>query len=246
MQKNQPEVGLFITCLIDLTSPKTAFASVRLLEEAGCKVTVPAQTCCGQPAFNNGNRQSAIDIAQLTISTFESFDVLVVPSASCAGMIRHHYPALFQEGTDWHQRATQLSQKTFELIDYLYNTRQVKKIETCHKGRVAYHESCSARREMKIKGARELLNSVEGLELVELEANEECCGFGGLFSIKYSDLSNAMVEAKAGAVTRANIDILTGVDLGCLHNIAGKLQRNGIKIEVGHIAEILSPSVNKN
>jgi len=240
MSKSNPNIGLYVTCLIDISAPEIGFAAANLLEKAGCTVNVPAQTCCGQPAYNNGNRADAIEIAKSTISIFERFDQLVVPSASCAGMIRHHYPQLFEEGSSWNQRALELAPRTFELIDYLYTKRGMQTIEGELSGRVAYHESCSALREMKTKGARELLSSLNGIDLIDLAGNEECCGFGGLFSVKYSAISNAIADAKLRTIKQQNIDLLTGVDLGCLQNLGGKLRRSGLDIKVCHVAELLA------
>ncbi len=229
--------------MIDLSRPEIGFAAAKLLSDAGCRVNVPAQSCCGQPAYNNGNRAEAIEIAKSHISQFEEFDHVIAPSASCAGMIKYHYPQIFDAGSGWQERALTLGKKTFELTDYLYRQCEIRKIETEFNGRVAFHESCSARREMKVEGARKLLATIEGIDLIELKGNEECCGFGGLFSVKYDALSNAMVETKIRGIEQDRIDLLTGVDLGCLHNIGGKLKRNGLNIKTVHVAELLANSV---
>lgn len=244
MNKSYNNVGLFVSCLVDLTRPSVGFSAMKLLDEAKCKVTIPSQACCGQPAYNSGNKADAKEIAKATIQAFEHCDAVIVPSASCAGMLRHHYTSLFDTGTDsdqkWLNLANKLSQNTFELIDFLYNEMGQKHTNTEYNGRIAYHESCSALREMKVRGPRELLATIEGAEIIDLAGNEECCGFGGLFSVKFDEISNAMVEKKVKSIKDSDIDLLTGVDLGCLMNIAGKLTKQGSDIRVCHIAELLA------
>lgn len=242
-------IGLFVSCLVDLTRPSVGFAAARLLQAGGCSVTVPRQSCCGQPAYNNGNNNEAADIAIATIRAFEGIEQVVVPSASCAGMIRHHYPTLLEGNHEWQQKAQELADRTFEFSDFLYQLRQAGADESTSTGdatgpahfkRIGYHESCSARREMQVKGAATLLESLDGSELVDLPGNEECCGFGGLFSVKFDEISNAMAGTKTRKIIAANVDVVTGVDLGCLMNIAGKLKREGAKIPVFHLAELLA------
>lgn len=237
-------LGLFVSCLVDLTRPSVGFSVASLLEAEGCTVTVPPQSCCGQPAYNNGNRREAADIAIATIRAFEAVDQVIVPSASCAGMICHHYPALLEDRPEWQQKATELAARTREFSDYLWQLRQSttngKQTAPPRFRRIGYHESCSARREMKVKGATQLLAALEGGELVNLPGNEECCGFGGLFSVKFDEISNAMAETKTRKIIAANVDVITGVDLGCLMNIAGKLKQEGAQIPVFHLAELLA------
>lgn len=248
MKKSQLNVGLFVTCLIDITGPSIGFASVELLEKNNCKVSIPSQSCCGQPAYNNGNRSEAIDIARATIAAFEKFDYLVCPSASCAGMIKYHYPPLFEKDPGWKEKADHLASKTYELTDFLYNIAGMKQANITYEGRIIYHESCSALREMKLTSPRALLQTIKGAELLSLDGNEECCGFGGLFSVKYDEISNAMVETKANKIMRASPDLLTGVDQGCLMNISGKLKRkqtaeNEPGVKMCHIAELLNGNI---
>ncbi len=240
MSKSPVNVGLFVSCLADLSRPQIGFASVKLLEYVGCNVAVPTQTCCGQPAYNNGNKSSAIDIAKATIQSFEAFDHVIVPSASCAGMIKYHYPELLKDDTQWHEKAKNLSERTHELITYLYTIAGLSKVSTEYNGRIYFHESCSARREMRCQGAQELLGTIKNATVLELPHNEECCGFGGLFSVKYDEISNAMVTKKIALLPESENTCLTGLDMGCLLNMSGKLEKQGNKIEVMHISELLA------
>ena len=238
----RPRVGLFVTCLVDLIRPSVGFAAARLIEAAGCEVHVPtAQTCCGQPAYNSGDRATAAAIARQTIAAFEAFDYVVAPSGSCAGMLKSHYPRLLEADPDWAARAKALGARVHELIGFLVDVRGMARVDAHFNGRVTYHDSCSGLRELGIKQQpRTLLASVEGLELVEMADNEICCGFGGTFSIKFPDISNSMVEKKAANVVEQKPDLLLAGDLGCLLNMAGKLQRQGRSIAVRHVAEVLA------
>jgi L-lactate dehydrogenase complex protein LldE len=238
------QAALFVTCLIDLLRPSAGFAAVKLLEEAGCQVAVPAsQTCCGQPAYNSGARQDAKQIAQQVIAAFEHYSYIVVPSGSCAGMLAKHYPGLFDPEIEpsWHARAQAFAARVFELTSFLSDVLGVDFAGRALPRRVTYHDSCSCFREMGVAAQpRKLLQSLDGIAFAEMTDREVCCGFGGTFSIKYPDISNAMVTQKAERVLETKADMLTGADLGCLMNIAGKLAREGKLIEVRHIAEILA------
>lgn len=237
-----PHVALFVTCLVDLFRPVVGLAAVKLLEEAGCTVSVPlAQTCCGQPAYNSGARSDAKDIAQQVIEAFAGYDYVVAPSGSCAGMLRKHYPALFEGDALWSPRAQDLSTRVFELTSFLSDVLKVDLTGRAYDATVTYHDSCSSLREMRVMAQpRRLLESLDGLTLAEMDDREVCCGFGGTFSVKYSDVSNAMVSQKAARVCETGAPVLTGADLGCLMNIAGKLAREGRPVEVRHVAEILA------
>ena len=242
-----PRVGLFVTCLVDSIRPNVGFAAIALLEAAGCAVEIPLnQTCCGQPAFNSGADEAAKPIAKAVIETFEPFDFLVAPSGSCAGMIKAHYPELFANEPDWLARARALSAKTHELLGFLVDVRGFRPQNVACKASATYHDSCSGLRELGVKAQpRALLSAVEGLELRPLEGEETCCGFGGTFCVKYSDISNAIVGEKAGNVVATGADLLLGGDLGCLLNMAGKLSREGAKTRVFHTAEILAGRAQK-
>ncbi len=237
-----PSVGLFVTCLVDLFRPSVGFAALKLLQDAGCAVGVPeAQTCCGQPAYNSGDRADAGTIARQVIAAFEPYDYVVAPSGSCAGMLKKHYPTLFAGEPDWQARAEALAAKTFELVSFLTDVLGVTSVSATHHGSVTYHDSCSGLRELGIREQpRQLLRSVEGLELTELPDADVCCGFGGTFCVKYPELSNAIVERKAAQVAACGAETLLAGDLGCLMNIAGKLQREEKAIKSRHIAEILA------
>ncbi len=240
--QESPTVALFVTCLVDLFRPTVGFAAVKLLEDAGCRVEVPAaQTCCGQPAFNSGDRKSARGIAKSVIKKFESFDYVVAPSGSCGGMIIKHYPELFEGDEKWEARAEALAARTHELTSFLIDVMGRRAVDTRLSATCTYHDSCSSLRELGVKEQpRTLLNSVFGLELKELEQTEVCCGFGGTFCVKYPEISNAMVSKKASHAEATGAEMLLAGDLGCLFNIAGKLLRNGSKMDVRHVAEVLA------
>ncbi|MFG1345125.1 (Fe-S)-binding protein [Xanthobacter autotrophicus DSM 431] len=236
-----PRVGLFCTCLVDTIRPSVGFAAAKLLEDAGCEVDVPLQTCCGQPAFNSGDRATTRALAEQVIRAFENFDYVVAPSGSCAGMIRTHYPELFAGEPDWAARVDRFCAKVFELVSFLVDVRGVTRVDAAYDGAVTYHDSCSGLRELGVKAQpRQLLASVEGLALVEMQDADTCCGFGGTFCVKYPDVSNAIVEKKAGNIAASGADTLLAGDLGCLMNMAGKLQREGRDIAVRHVAEVLA------
>jgi len=237
-----PKVALFVTCLVDLFRPSVGFAAVRLLEAAGCTVAVPrAQTCCGQPAYNSGDRADTRAIARGVIDAFDGYDYVVAPSGSCAGMIREHYPALFEDEPETAHRAHELARRTYELISFLRDIRGLSAVDARFDGTVTYHDSCSGLRELSVKQQpRDLLASVAGLSLVELPGAETCCGFGGTFCVKYPDVSNRMVEDKAKEIEETGAGTLLAGDMGCLLNMAGKLKRRGAAVQVRHVAEVLA------
>lgn len=237
-----PTVGLFATCLVDLMRPSVGFATVKLLEDAGCRVSVPeAQTCCGQPAYNSGDSADARDIAKNVIQVFEGFDYVVAPSGSCAGMLSHHYPHLLKDDAAWKPRAEALAAKTFELVAFLADIMQADVSPPDLDVTATYHDSCSGLRELGIKSQpRALLGKVGGLRLVEGDIPETCCGFGGLFCVKYPDISERMVDAKADDILATGADLLLAGDLGCLMNMAGRLKRRGAKVQARHVAEVLA------
>lgn len=233
-------VGLFVTCLVDLMRPRIGFATAKLLEDAGCLVEVPAQTCCGQPAFNSGDRKTARELAAQAIEAFEGYDYIVLPSGSCAGQVIVHYPELFAGDTAWEPRAKALAAKTFELTAFLSDIVKAMPVAR-FEGSVTYHDSCSGLRELGIKAQpRKLLAKIEGLSLIEMKDPDVCCGFGGTFCVKYPDVSNKIVEKKTANIAASGAHTLLAGDLGCLMNMAGKLSREGKEIRVRHIAEVLS------
>ncbi len=237
----RPQVGILITCLVDLFRPSVGFAAVKLLRDAGCDVHVPAaQTCCGQPAYNSGDRASAEAIARQVITAFESYDHVVVPSASCSGMVCKHYDGLFDDG-QWIRRAREFAAKTHELVSFLTDVLGVETVAATFAETVTYHDSCSALREFAIKDQpRRLLAGIDGLTLEELGETEACCGFGGTFCVKYPAISGAMVDRKTADIEATGATTLLSGDLGCLLNIAGRLKRSGSPVKARHVAEILA------
>jgi L-lactate dehydrogenase complex protein LldE len=238
----RPRVGLFVTCLVDMVRPQVGFASVKLLEAAGCDVEVPAaQTCCGQPAWNAGADRNATEIARAVITAFEGFDYVVAPSGSCAGMIRRHYPEVFEKDAAWLPRARALAAKTHELLSFLVKVRGVTGVAASYAGKVCYHDSCSSLREMGVKAEpRTLLAGVGGTTVSELTDPQVCCGFGGLFSVKYPEISERMADDKIADARNTGADTLLGGDLGCLLHLAGRMQRQGKPLKVRHVAEVLA------
>ena len=240
MSEPPASVALFVTCLVDAWRPAVGFAALRLVEAGGARVVVPrAQTCCAQPAYNNGDRRLAKRIARQVIEAFEGFGRVVVPSGSCAGMLRLHYPELFADDERWATRARAFAAKVTELSDQLLESGP--EIVARYPGRAAYHDSCAAVREMDVRRQpRRLLARVRGLELVDLTDSETCCGFGGTFCVKYPEISTRLVADKAADVLATGADTLLAGDLGCLLNITGRLRRQGSRMRVFHYAEVLA------
>ncbi len=229
-------VGLFVTCLVDLVRPRIGFAALELLQAAGCEVVVPAtQTCCGQPGWNSGDRASARALARKLVAEFEHCDYVVVPSGSCAGMIRVHYGEVL--GT-----ANPLAARTYELTDFLATVLRVGTVPGKFRGRITYHDSCSGLRELGVKRQpRELLAKMPGVELAEMKDCETCCGFGGTFSVKFGEISAAMAATKCDRIRAAGADAVVLGDLGCMLNIEGRLRRTlDTGTRVLHVAEVLA------
>lgn len=235
-------VGLFVTCLVDLVRPQVGFAAVKLLEAAGCTVEVPpTQTCCGQPAWNAGADAHSADIARQVIDAFEPFDYLVAPSGSCAGMIKNHYPEALKGDATYEKRARALAAKTYELTSFLVNVCGVSRVTARCPAKASYHDSCSSLREMNVKvEPRQLLQSVDGFALSELSDGQVCCGFGGLFSVKYPEISERMADDKLADAEKAGAELLVGGDLGCLLHLAGRAERQGKALRIRHVAEVLA------
>jgi len=239
-------VGLFVTCLVDLFRPSVGFAAVKLLEQAGCTVEVPrAQTCCGQPAYNSGDKADATALARQVIEAFEGFDYVVAPSGSCAGQLRTHYPLMFADEPQMFQRAQHLAKRTHELVSFLVDVRGMERVDARCEAIVTYHDSCSGLRELGVKAQpRRLLGTVAGLTLKELPGAEICCGFGGTFCIKYPEISDKMVGEKAADIVATGAETVLAGDLGCLLNMAGKLLRQGRPVAARHVAEVLANMTN--
>lgn len=238
-----PKVGLFVTCLVDLMRPRIGFAALELLEGAGCEVVVPqAQTCCGQPAYNSGDRRSAKALARKVMAEFEDCEYIVAPSGSCGGMVRTHYPDLFSDEPQALERVARFCERTYELTDFLVNVLRIERVPGRFDGVVTYHDSCSGLRELGVKAQpRALLAKVPGLELREMEEAENCCGFGGTFAVKFGAISAHLAERKCANVAASGADALVLGDLGCMLNIEGRLRRRGDdRTRVLHVAEVLA------
>lgn len=236
-------VGLFVTCLIDAMRPRIGFAAIRLLELAGCEVVVPKdQTCCGQPGYNSGDRETAKTLALKLLDEFENCDYVVVPSGSCAGMIRVHYPDLFREDPIILNRISLLGLRTYELTDFLVNVVKFDAVPGHFVGALTYHDSCSGLRELGIRDQpRALLATMPGVTVKEMVEATTCCGFGGAFAVKFGELSTRMADNKCRHIEATGVDAIVAGDLGCLLNIEGRLRRRGNHTtQVLHIAEVLA------
>jgi L-lactate dehydrogenase complex protein LldE len=236
-------VGFFVTCLVDLMRPSIGFAALKLLEAGGADVFVPpGQTCCGQPAYNSGDRRDAIALARKVVEEFEGCDYLVAPSGSCSGMIRTHYEELFAGDAAMQARAKALADRTWELTRFLVEVLKVERVPGRFDGTVTYHDSCAGLREMGVKAQpRALLAKVPGLALREMAEPETCCGFGGTFSVKFGEISARLADNKCGHIEAAGADAVVLGDLGCMLNIEGRLRRRGdARTQVLHVAEVLA------
>lgn len=242
MANTKPTVGLFVTCLVDAMRPSIGFAAIKLLEDAGCTVEVPeAQTCCGQPGFNSGASDMARDIVKQVIEAFEPFDYVIVPSGSCAGMLKLHAADLFKDDATWAARHAALAGKTHEILSFLRDEMQYRPRNVSYDGVATYHDSCAGLRELNVHDQpRALLADVDQLKMVPLEGDNACCGFGGTFCVKYPDISNEIVEDKTRCIARSGADTLLAGDLGCLMNMAGKISREKRPVKVFHTIEVLA------
>ncbi len=241
MLQASPRVALFVTCLVDLHRPTVGFAAIRLLEQAGCQVEVPrAQTCCGQPAYNSGDRETARDLGRSILEAFGGYDYVVVPSGSCGGMLRHHLPTLFEDDPNLRARAEALAERTHELVSFLTDVMGLERVAGAASGTVTYHDSCSGLRELGIKAQPRRLLTGLGLTIKEMAEPEVCCGFGGTFCVKYPEISTRMVADKAADIAQSGAETLLAGDLGCLLNMAGRLKREGSAVKARHVAEVLA------
>jgi L-lactate dehydrogenase complex protein LldE len=236
------KVGLFVTCLVDLVRPRIGFAALELLEAAGCEVVVPqTQTCCGQPGYNSGDRASALALARKVVAEFKGCDYIVAPSGSCAGMIRTHYPDVFKDAPDELAPVRALSEKTYELTDFLVNVLHVERVPGRFEGVVTYHDSCAGLRELGVKAQPRALLAQTGATITEMTQPEQCCGFGGTFSVKFGDISAHIAERKCEDIAASGADTVVLGDLGCILNIEGRLRRRGdTRTRVLHVAEVLA------
>ena len=241
MPDKKLRVALFVTCLVDLHRPTVGFSAIRLLEQAGCQVEVPrAQTCCGQPAYNSGDRTTARDLGRGIVETFSGYDYVVVPSGSCGGMLKHHLPHLFDDDPNLRARADALATRTFELVSFLTDVLGVTQPIAHDSGAtVTYHDSCSGLRELGIKAQPRRLLEAAGATVVEMTDPEVCCGFGGTFCVKYPEISTRMASDKTADIVATGAGTVLAGDLGCLLNIAGRLLREGVRVDARHVAEVL-------
>ena len=242
-RQDQPYVGLLVTCLVDAIRPEIGFATLKLLEESGCRVAVPeTQTCCGQPGLNSGAADESKPLAKAVISAFRGFDYVVAPSGSCLGTVKTHYPELFKDDPEWLAEAEDLAARSYELLSFLHDVRGWKPGGVTYSGTATYHHTCSGLRELGVyRQPLALLEHVEGLKMVPLTGENACCGFGGTFAVKYPDISTAIVTDKTRQIQATGADTLLAGDLGCLMNIAGRLSREGRSdIRVFHPAEVLA------
>lgn len=235
------KVQLFIPCFVDQLYPATAFNMVKVLEKAGCEVAYNTnQTCCGQPAFNAGFTSECKAVANKFIKDFEGSDYIVSPSASCTGFVRNYYPKLF-ENTGVHNAVKELGQRSFEFTEFLTEVLKIENFGAVFNGKATYHDSCAALRECKIKtGPRKLLSNVKGLELVEMEDNETCCGFGGTFSVKFDAISTAMADQKLKHAMDTGAQHIISTDLSCLMQLEGVIKNKQLPLQTMHIADVLA------
>ena len=233
-----PRVSLFVTCIVDQLYPSVGMAMAEVLERAGCELEFrEAQTCCGQPAFNSGYRDEARAVAEHFLSTFDGAEYIVVPSGSCASMISHHFAELLPED----KRVHALEPRVWEFSQFLTDVLKTEDVGAAFESVVTYHDGCHSLRELSIKsGPRRLLQNVRGLKLVEMEPPEECCGFGGTFSVKFPEISGGMVRTMIDAIESTGAPIVVSGDPSCLMQIQGALHRAGSKIKTMHLAEVLA------
>lgn len=239
------KASLFVTCIADNFFPKVGESVVKILRKNGVDLDFPPeQTCCGQPAFNAGYWDEAREVAKNLIKVFERSDYVVSPSGSCVAMIKHDYPMLFAGNPVWEARIDELAEKTYEFSQFLVNVLKIEDVGARKKAKVVYHPSCHATRLMGIKEEPlKLLHNVKDLELLELPDAEQCCGFGGTFAVKMAAVSEEMVEDKVDNILKSGAEIVTGVDLGCLMNIGGRLEHQGHQVQAVHIAQLLAEGI---
>lgn len=234
-------ISLFVPCLVDQFRPSVAWASQRILDLLGkpYRVVGPG-LCCGQPAFNQGFWKEARRVARKWIERHEPYEAVVSPSGSCVHMVRNHYAKLFAEEPEWMQRAAAVAERTFEISEYLVDMERVLDFGASFAHRVAYHDSCHVKRSLGVSAQpRALLRAVKGLSLVEMDASDNCCGFGGLFSFTHAPISHAIVDSKVRNIINADVDAAITAETGCLLNIEAALKREGASVKVYHLMEVI-------
>jgi L-lactate dehydrogenase complex protein LldE len=237
-----PRVALFATCLVDQFFPDVAKAAVKVLRHAGCDVDFPqAQTCCGQPFFNMGYRAAAVPLAKRTIEILKPYDAVVLPSGSCATMIRVFYPELLRDDPPWLHAAEAVGRKTYELTEYLVRVLGRADLGGRYDGAVTYHDCCHLLRELRVKDEpRALLRAKPGCALKEMEQADACCGFGGTFAVKFGPVSGGILEEKMACIAASGAPVVCAGDVSCLMHMAGGLRRQGIPVKAVHIAEVIA------
>jgi L-lactate dehydrogenase complex protein LldE len=235
-------VSLFVTCVVDQVFPQVGIAVTEVLERLGYEVDFPAaQTCCGQPALNSGYPEEAARVASHFLDVFRDAEYVVVPSGSCTSMITHHYQEIFEREPERLEQIRRLTPRVWEFSQFLLEVARVENVGARFEGVVTYHDSCHALRELRLKaGPRRLLANVEGLTLREMEAAEECCGFGGTFSVKFPEVSGGMARTKIDSIRKTEAGTVVSVDSSCLMQLEGVMRRAGIAIRTMHLAEILA------
>lgn len=240
------KVSLFVTCLVDQLWSSVGTSTVEILRRVGCEVEFDdRQTCCGQPAFNTGYRDEARKVAERFITIFEESkaDAIVSPSGSCTAMV-HHFSELFHDNDDWRRRATAIAERTHELSSFLVRVLKVQDVGASWSGRLTWHDACHGLRDLNLKTEpRSLIRNVRGVEFIELENADACCGFGGTFSVKYPEISIAILDQKIEAIERAGVQAVVAGDASCLMQIGGRLSRKGSTVRVMHLAELLASQV---
>jgi len=236
------KASIFITCLVDQFFPQVGLSMVKVLRRLGVELDFPEdQTCCGQPAFNSGFQTEARSVAQRFIDTFENSQYIVTPSGSCASMVKVFYKDLFKDEAAIQKRAIELGKRVYEFTDFIVNVLGVEDVGASFRERVALHQSCHLLRELNVRSEpARLLNRVSGIELVEMERADLCCGFGGLFSIKYPQISGSILQEKIDCIQKCKADVIVATDMGCLMHISGGLSRQRIPVKAMHIAEVLA------
>lgn len=239
-------VSIFVTCLIDQLFPRVGLSMVAVLERLGYEIDFREdQTCCGQPAFNSGFREEARKVARHFLNVFEDADYVVLPSGSCTAMCSHHFAELFRDDADAMRRVHAMEPKIWEFSRFLLDVAKVEDVGASFQGKVTYHDSCHALRELSVKeGPRRLLRHVRGLELVEMDVAEECCGFGGTFSVKFAELSGAMARTKVDSIRRTGADAVVSIDSSCLMQIEGAIRKEGLPVRALHLAEVLAGDIH--
>lgn len=235
------KVQLFIPCFIDQLYPQTAFNMVKVLEKACCDVSYNTnQTCCGQPAFNAGFWDEAREVASKFLKDFEGTDYIVAPSASCVGFVKNYYSKLF-ENSSQHNEVKELGKRIYEFTEFLTDVVRIEKFGSVLNGKATYHDSCAALRECKIKESpRKLLSHVRGLQLLEMNDNETCCGFGGSFAVKFEPISISMADQKVNNALATGAGYIISTDMSCLMHIDGYIKGKHLPIKTMHIADVLA------